>query len=130
MNRPTTPTNAAVTYGYMQEPGELGDSVTTNGIDTNVPRPGWRPPYSTSVMSRPCAVNAQITVMAIAIIVIDQTGYYGSQAKFTMALITATITPTVRAQTAPRNSQMPASRTMMPPMRWIHPQVVASNCRK
>jgi hypothetical protein len=32
------------------------------------------PPYSTSTMSRPCAVNAQITVMAIAIIVIDQTG--------------------------------------------------------
>ena len=54
----------------------------------------------------------------------------GSQAKFTMALITATITPTVRAQTAPRNSPMPANRTMMPPMRWIHPQVVASNCRK
>ena len=31
-------------------------------------------PYSTSTMSRPCAVNAQITVMAIAIITSDQTG--------------------------------------------------------
>ena len=74
MNRPTTPTNATIIYGYMQVPGEPGDNVTTNRIGTSVPGPGWRRPYSTSVMSRPCAVNAQITVMAIAIIVIDQTG--------------------------------------------------------
>jgi hypothetical protein len=33
-----------------------------------------------STMSRPCAVNAQITATLIAMIVIDQTGYQGIHA--------------------------------------------------
>ena len=64
-----------------------------------------------------------------AMITIDQTGRYGSHAKLAIALIAATITPTVRPHTAPLKTPKPAKRTMTPPMRWIHPQLVVTNSR-
>jgi hypothetical protein len=65
--------------------------------------------------------------MPTAIITIDHTGYR-SHAKLQITLMTARITPMVRAHTAPLNSANPARATTMPMIRWIHP-VVASNCR-
>ena len=44
-------------------------------------------------------------------------------AKFAIALIMATITPTVRAHTAPLNTPNPAKSTTTPQSRWIHPQL-------
>ena len=78
-------------------------------------------------MSRPWAVSAQITATSTAMMMIPHIGYQGSHAKFTMALSAATMTPTVRAQTAPLNKPIPAITTMMPQISLIQPHVVASN---
>ena len=64
----------------------------------------------------------------MTMIKIPQIGYQGSQANDANALINATITATVRAHTAPVKTPNPANSTTMPPIRWIHPQVVESNC--
>ncbi len=72
-------------------------------------------------------VSAQITETAMTTIKMPQTGYQGSQAKPTTALITPRITPTVRAQMAPLKSESPAMNTTMPRIRWIQPHVVRSN---
>ena len=73
------------------------------------------------VTSRPCAVSAQITAMSIAMIAIAEPAANGSQAKAAAALMMAMITPTVRPHTAPRKTANPAKKTMIPPIRWIHP---------
>ena len=44
-----------------------------------------------------------------------------------MALSTAAMMATVRAQVRPDSSPQPAKATTNPKIRWIQPQVVASN---
>ena len=44
-----------------------------------------------------------------------------------MALSTARMIATVRAQVRPENSPQPAKATISPKIRWVQPQVVASN---
>ena len=50
-----------------------------------------------AVMSSPCAVNAQITAIEMAMKMMPQIGYHGSHAKATRPARTAMITPTTRA---------------------------------
>src|SRR3954451_7209570 len=77
--------------------------------------------------SLPCAVSAQTTATATAMIATPQTGYHGSHANAATPLTIAMITPTVRAHTAPVNTPNPASTMMIPTIRWIHPHVERSN---
>ena len=63
----------------------------------------WPPDPYPSAMSLPCTVSAQITNTEMATNRIAHTGYQGSHANATNAINTATITPIVRAHTAPVN---------------------------
>ena len=56
-----------------------------------------------------------------------QNGYQGIHRKLTMALSTATVIATTRAQVRPENNPQPAKATTTPKIRWTQPQVVASN---
>jgi len=49
------------------------------------------------------------------------------KAKLAIALITARVIATTRAQVRPESSPQPANATSSPTSRWIHPQEVASN---
>ena len=52
-------------------------------------------------------------------------GSSGMNAKLTEIAMAAMKIPSQRAQPAPEKTPKPAARAMMPPIRWIHPQVLA-----